>query len=270
MKQWWHLEIEDAAKSLDSDLSSGLTSQEAQGRLNKYGPNQLKEAKKYSALGIFFGQFEDFIIWVLIGAAIVSGFLKEWVDALAIIAIVILNAILGFIQEYRAEKSLAALKKLSSPTSKVVRDRRHEVIASAQLVPGDIIELEAGDNVPADGRVVWLTSNFGVQEASLTGESTPVMKTTLALEEKDIPLADRANMVYMGTSVSSGKARAVVTETGMETELGRIAGMIQEIERESTPLQKKLEQFGKWIVYLCFVLVGMVFLLGWLRRGKDY
>jgi Ca2+-transporting ATPase len=268
MKQWWHLEIEDAAKSLDSNLSSGLTSQEASVRLEKYGPNQLKEVKKYSALSIFFGQFKDFIIWVLIGAAIVSGFLKEWVDALAIIAIVILNAILGFIQEYRAEKSLAALKKLSSPTSKVIRDRRHEVIASAQLVPGDIIELEAGDNVPADGRVVWLTSNFGVQEASLTGESTPVMKTTLALEEKDIPLADRANMVYMGTSVSSGKARAVVTETGMETELGRIAGMIQEIERESTPLQKKLEQFGKWIVYLCFVLVGMVFLLGWLRGGK--
>jgi len=268
MKQWWHLSVEDATKALGSDLSSGLTSQESQGRLNKYGPNQLKEAKKYSALRILFGQFEDFIIWVLIGAAIVSGFLKEWVDALAIIAIVILNAILGFIQEYRAEKSLAALKKLSSPTSKVVRDRRHEVIASAQLVPGDIIELEAGDNVPADGRVVWLTSNFGVQEASLTGESTPVMKTTLALEEKDIPLADRANMVYMGTFVSSGKARAVVAETGMETELGKIAGILQEIERESTPLQKKLEQFGKWIVYLCFVLVGMVFLLGWLRGGK--
>jgi P-type Ca2+ transporter type 2C len=268
MKQWWHQDVEDAAKSLDSNLSSGLTSQEASIRFEKYGPNQLKEAKKYSALSIFFGQFKDFIIWVLIGAAIVSGFLQEWIDALAIIAIVILNAILGFIQEHRAEKSLAALKKLSSPTSKVIRDRRREVIASAQLVPGDIIELEAGDNVPADGRVVWLTSNFGVQEASLTGESTPVMKTALALEEKDIPLGDRANMVYMGTFVSSGKARAVVTETGMETELGRIAGMIQEIERESTPLQKKLEQFGKWIVYLCFVLVGMVFLLGWLRGGK--
>lgn len=268
MKQWWHLDIEDATKSLDSNLSFGLTSQEASIRFEKYGPNQLKEAKKYSALSIFFGQFEDFIIWVLIGAAVVSGFLKEWVDALAIIAIVILNAVLGFIQEYRAEKSLAALKKMSSPTSKVIRNGRREVIASAQLVPGDIIELEAGDNVPADGRITWLTSNFGVQEASLTGESTPVMKTALALEERDIPLADRANMVYMGTSVSSGKARAAVTETGMETELGKIAGMIQEIERESTPLQRKLEQFGKWIVYLCFVLVGMVFLLGWLRGGK--
>jgi len=268
MKQWWNLEVEEVIKNLGSNSVSGLTSDEASVRLQKHGPNQLKEAKKYSALGIFLGQFNDFIIWVLIGAAVVSGFLKEWIDAIAIIAIVILNAILGFIQEYRAEKSLAALKKLSSPTSKVIRDGRREVIASSQLGPGDIIELEAGDNVPADGRVVWLTSNFGVQEASLTGESTPVMKTTLLLEEKDVLLGDRANMVYMGTSVSSGKARAAVTETGMETELGKIAGMIQEIERESTPLQKKLEQFGKWIVYLCFVLVGLVFLLGWLRGGK--
>ncbi len=270
-KQWWHLEVEEALKSLDTDLGEGLSSQEAAVRIERYGPNQLKEVKKYSALGIFLGQFEDFIIWVLIGAAIVSGFLREWVDALAIIAIVILNAILGFIQEYRAEKSLAALKKLSAPTSKVIRDGRRSVVASVQLVPGDVIELEAGDNVPADGRGVWLTSNFGVQEASLTGESTPVMKTVLALEEKDIALADRANMVYMGTSAVSGKGRVVITETGMQTELGKIAGMLSEIERESTPLQKKLEQFGKWIVYLCFVLVGMVFLLGLLRgvRSKE-
>ena len=268
-KQWWHLSAEQAVKSLGGDLSGGLTSQEAAARVEKYGPNQLKEAKKYSALRLFFGQFEDFIVWVLIGAAIVSGFLQEWVDALAIIAIVILNAILGFIQEHRAEKSLAALKKLSSPTSKIIRDGKHDVIASAQLVPGDIIELEAGDNVPADGRIVWLTSNFAAQEASLTGESTPVMKTALALEEKEVLLADRANMVYMGTSVASGKAKAVITETGMQTELGKIAGMIQEIERESTPLQKKLEQFGKWIVYLCFALVAIVFLLGLLRSGRT-
>ncbi len=136
------------------------------------------------------------------------------------------------------------------------------------LVPGDLIELEAGDHIPADSRLFWLTSNFSTQEASLTGESTPVLKTVLALEEKDIPLADRANMVYMGTSVASGKAKAIVVDTGMRTELGNIAGMIQEIEHEITPLQKKLEEFGKWIVYLCFVLVGLVFLLEWLRGGK--
>ena len=268
MTQWWQQNIEEITKSLSTDLSGGLTSQEAAARLGKYGPNQLEEKKGISPWSIFLAQFEDFIIWVLIGAALVSGFLQEWVDALAIIAIVILNAILGFIQEYRAEKSLAALKKLSSPTSKVIRDGQHAVISSFELVPGDIIELEAGDNVPADARMVWLTANFAVQEASLTGESTPVTKTTAALEKKDVPLADRANMVYMGTSVASGKARAIVAETGMQTELGKIAGMIQEISRDTTPLQKKLEQFSKWIVYLCFVLVGLVFVMGVLRGGK--
>lgn len=282
MTNWWHLDTQGTIKRLETDSSKGLSLQEAKLRLEKYGPNQLKEKKGPSPLSIFLGQFQDFIVWVLIGAALVSGFLKEWVDAFAIIAIVILNAILGFIQEYRAEKSLAALKKLSSPTSKVIRDGQHNIIPSGELVPGDLIELEAGDNIPADSRLIWITSNFGVQEASLTGESTPVLKTILALsqramvglpiaqamEEKEIPLADRANMAYMGTSVSSGKARAVVAETGMQTELGKIAGMIQEIEQESTPLQKKLEQFGKWIVYLSFILVGLVFLLEWLRGGK--
>lgn len=268
MKNWWHLDIKEISMALETDLSNGISSGEAKIRLDKYGPNQLKEKKGRSPLSIFLEQFWDFIIWVLIGAALVSGFLKEWVDAFAIIAIVVLNAILGFIQEYRAEKSLAALKKLSSPTSKVIRNGQHNIIPSGELVPGDLIELEAGDNIPADSRLVWLSSNFGVQEASLTGESNPVLKTSLALEEKEIPLADRANMVYMGTSVSSGKARAVVAGTGMQTELGKIAGMIQDIERESTPLQKKLEQFGKWIVYLCFILVGLVFLLEWLRGGN--
>lgn len=268
MTNWWQIDIPEVEKSLNTNLSNGLSLGEAKVRLEKYGPNQLKEKKGRSPLSIFLEQFQDFIVWILIGAALVSGFLKEWVDAIAIIAIVILNAILGFIQEYRAEKSLAALKKLSSPTSKVIRDGQHGVISSGELVPGDLIELEAGDNVPADSRLIWLTSNFGVQEASLTGESTPVLKTNLALEEKEIPLADRANMVYMGTSVSSGKARALVCETGMQTELGKIAGMIQEIEQEATPLQKKLEQFGKWIVVLCFILVGLVFALGLLRGGK--
>ncbi len=268
MTQWWQLDVEKAAGLLDSNLSTGLTSGQVADKLQRFGHNRIEGAKGPSPLAIFLSQFEDFIIWVLIGAAIVSGFLQEWVDAIAIIAIVILNAILGFIQEYRAEKSLAALKKLASPTSRVIRDGQHAVISSFELVPGDIIELEAGDNIPADGRVVRLTANFAAQEASLTGESTPVAKTLSPLKEKDVALADRANMVYMGTSAASGKAGAVVVETGMQTELGKIAGMIQEIHRDSTPLQKKLEQFGKWIVYLCFVLVGLIFLLGVLRGGK--
>lgn len=266
--KFYNLTVEETGRILETNLEAGLKQEEAQARLQKFGPNQLKEKKPISPLSIFFGQFNDFIVWVLIGAGLVSGFLKEWVDALAIIAIVILNAILGFIQEYRAEKSLAALKKLSSPTSKIIREGQHDIVASNELVPGDLIELEAGDNIPADSRIIWLTSNFGVQEASLTGESTPVMKTAFALEGKEIPLADRANMVYTGTSVSSGKARAIICGTGMQTELGKIAGMIQGIDREATPLQKKLEEFGKWIVYLCFVLVGFVFLLEWLRGGQ--
>jgi Ca2+-transporting ATPase len=267
MEPWWHLDAEHVARELGTDLSSGLSSGAAASRLEQYGRNQLQEAAKRSPWSIFLDQFKDFIIWILIAAAVVSGFLQEVVDALAIVTIVILNAILGFVQEYRAEKSLAALKKLSAPTTKVIRDGQHAVLPAEELVPGDLVELEAGDSVPADGRVSWLTANFGAQEASLTGESTPVLKTAAALEEQDVPLADRANMVYLGTSISSGRATAVVTETGMQTELGKIAGMIQEIEREATPLQRKLEQFGRLIVYVAFVLVALVFVLQWYRGG---
>ena len=208
------------------------------------------------------------MIGVLIAAALVSGFLKEWVDAVAILAIVILNAILGLVQEYRAEKSLAALKRLSAPAAKVTRDCSARLIPARELVPGDLVEVEAGDHIPADSRVTWHTSNFAVQEASLTGESTPVNKTDIALEEKDIPLAERANILYLGTAVVSGKARAFVVETGMQTELGRIAGLIQGITKETTPLQRKLEQFSKVLVYLCFFLVAIVFGLEILRGGK--
>ena len=267
-QQFYRLTAEETARELRTDPRSGLTAGEARRRFEEVGPNQLQGKEGISALGLLIDQFKDFIIWVLIGAALVSGFLQEWIDAVAIVAIVVLNALMGFIKEYRAEKSLAALKRLSSPTAKVIRDGRHEVIDSPELVPGDLIELEAWDHVPADSRLVWLTSNFSVQEASLTGESTPVAKTIRPLLEKDVPLADRANMAYLGTSVSSGKARAIVAVTGMGTELGKIAGMIQEIEREATPLQKKLERFGKWLVYACFALVGLVFVMGLLRGEK--
>lgn len=267
-KTFYNVTVEEAAGILKSNFQKGLKAEEAKNRLKEYGPNQLQEKKGISPLAIFVGQFKDFIIWILIAAALISGFLQEWIDALAIIAIVIVNAVLGFIQEYRAEKSLSALKKLSNPISKVIRDGQHQAIPSSELVPGDVVEVEAGDSIPADSRLLWISANFGVQEASLTGESTPVVKTTRALEEKDIPLADRANMVYMGTSVASGKAKALVVYTGMQTELGKIADLVQTIGHETTPLQKKLDEFGKWIVYLCFVMVGMVFLLGWLRGGK--
>ncbi|MGD0783567.1 MAG: HAD-IC family P-type ATPase, partial [Candidatus Aminicenantales bacterium] len=268
MNDWWHLESEEAARALATDSRAGLSPEEARGRLGRFGPNRLQETKGTGPLRMFLEQFADFMIWVLIGAALVSGFLQEWVDALAIIAIVILNALLGFIQEFRAEKSLQALKRMAAPFSRVIRSVERISLPSVEIVPGEVIELEAGDRVPADARVVWQTPNFAVAEAALTGESTPVLKTRRALNEADVPLADRANMLYMGTSVVGGKARALVVETGMATELGRIAGLIQAVEREATPLQKRLEQFGKWIIIACFVLVGIVFGVNLLRGGR--
>lgn len=266
--RFWTMSPEVIASRFDSDPKRGLTSDQAADLLQQYGYNQLQETRGRSPLKVLLDQFKSFLIWVLVAAAIISGFLGEWVDALAIIAIVILNAILGFIQEYRAEKSLAALKKMAAPMARVIRDGELKQVPAREIVPGDLLELEAGDHVAADARVIYHTTNFAVHEAALTGESTPVFKTSVELEGEDIPLADRANMVYAGTSVSSGKARALVVATGMATELGQIARMIQEISLETTPLQRKLEQFGRWIVYLCFFLVVLIFLLEWLRGGE--
>jgi P-type Ca2+ transporter type 2C len=268
MDSHWKLETDELAKQVQTDTTKGLDIEEAEKRLKQYGPNQLAAKQGRSPWSIFFAQFNSIIIWILFAAAIVSGFLKEWVDSLAICGIIILNSILGFIQEFRAERSLAALKELSSPSTRVIRGGKSLSVPSGEIVPGDLVELEAGDKVPADSRLVYTTGNFATQEASLTGESVPVNKTSHPIREDEVPLADRINMVYMGTSVVSGKARAIVVSTGMQTELGRIADMIQEIQEDSTPLQKRLEQFGKWIVVLCLVLVAMVFILGYLRGGK--
>ena len=268
MEKYWKLETEELAKEVQTSAETGLTAEEAEDRLKQYGLNQLAAKKGRSPWSILLAQFNSIIIWILFAAAIISGFLKEWVDSLAICGIIVLNSVLGFIQEFRAEKSLAALKKLSSPSSRIIRGGRSISIPSENIVRGDMLELEAGDKVPADSRLIYTTGNFATQEASLTGESVPVNKTSHPIREDEISLADRINMVYMGTSVVSGKARALVVATGMQTELGKIAGMIQEIKEDSTPLQKRLEQFGKWIVVICLVLVAMVFILGYLRGGK--
>jgi len=264
---WWRKEAEEIAKRLETDLEHGLGAAQAAQKRQQHGPNQLKQAPPVSPWTLFLGQFKGVVIWVLIAAAIVSGIAGEWVDTLIIFAIVVLNAVMGFVQEYRAEKSLAALKKLASPKAKVLRDGKHQVIPSKKLVPGDIIELEAGDNVPADARLFWITSHTTVQEASLTGESTAVSKSVETLPKEEVALGDRVNMVYMGTSVTNGRARAIVTGTGMDTELGHIAGMMSNIVDDATPLQEKLERFGKKLVVVCLILVGLVFVLGWLHGG---
>jgi len=265
MNEWWHLNARAAAEKLGTDAENGLTTEAVAERILRFGKNQLEEKKGKTPFQLFTDQFKNFIIWVLIGAAGVSGFLQEWVDAIAIVGIVIVNAVLGFIQEFRAEKSLAALRRLSSPNSKVIRNGQLQLIASAEIVPGDLVEVEAGDYIPADCRVVYATGNFSTHEASLTGESTPVSKSADPIDKESVPLADRSNMLYMGTSVVSGKGRALVTSAGMQTELGRIAGMIQKIEDHTTPLQRKLEEFGRIIVYIAFFLVGIIFLIGFLR-----
>ena len=267
MEHWWQQDTDTVAQTLNSHIKKGLTTQQVLELHQQHGLNELQQAESAPAWKLFLSQFTGFMVWVLMGAAVISVLSKEWADAGIILAIILLNGILGFVQEFRAEKSLNALKQLASPMSRVTRNGRHQMLPSSELVPGDLIELEAGDNIPADGRLVWLTAHCAVQEASLTGESTAVTKSTEPLDE-DVPLADRVNMAYMGTSVSNGRARVLVTATGMNTELGKIADMMDTIEEEMTPLQKKLEHFGKVIVWVCMVLVTLVFVLG-LMHGED-
>ncbi len=264
MENYWQLNIQELEKTLTSDLSRGLSSFEANERLKKYGFNQLVEKKGTSGLAIFLGQFSGFIVWILLSAALVSGLLREWLDAIAILAIIIINAVLGFIQEFRAEKAIAALKKLSAPAAKVVRDGELKIIPAKELVPGDLIQIEAGDHIPADGRLIQV-AYFQTLEASLTGESVPIEKYSEELNFEEIPLAERKNAIYLGTQAVSGKAKAIVVNTGMNTELGKIAEMIEEAGKEATPLQQRLSRLGKWLVYFCLGIVIIIFFLGIIR-----
>jgi len=268
MPSLWHtLTTEALEQELQSDIDTGLTASEAQLRLATIGPNELPEAAPPSPLKIFLSQFANLIVWVLIGAAAVSGLLQEWIDAVAILAIVVLNAILGFVQEFRAERSLVALKQLSVATARVIRDDTVQAIPASQVVPGDLIQIEAGDRVPADSRVVYATG-LQAQEASLTGESTPVAKSAELIPQAEVLLGDRHNMLFMGTIIVSGKGRALVTATGSQTELGKIAALIHreaQAEQEETPLQRRLEHLGHTLLWLSLGIVGVVFLLGVLR-----
>ena len=267
-ESWHALESGEVARRLDSDLRAGLTGAEAAGRLVIHGTNELPEAPPPSPFQILLSQFSSLIIWVLIGAAVVSGLLQEWVDVGAIVAIVLLNALLGFVQEYKAERSLAALKRLSIVTARVLRDGVVHVVPAHDLVPGDLILVEAGDHIPADARLVSV-AHLRMQEATLTGESTPVEKSATRLSAPDLPIADRSNMLFLGTDVVGGKASALVIATGPRTELGRIASMLQRAEREPTPLQRRLGQLGNMLIYLSLAIVSLVFGLGVLR-GEPF
>jgi len=260
------LETDNIVKQLNSSLD-GLTNDEARKRLNEYGPNELMEKKKKTAIAMFLDQFKDFMILILIGAAVISGFIGELSDTIAIIVIVVINAVIGFIQEYRAEKAMDALKKMAAYTATVIRDGVHTSIAASELVPGDIVVLEAGRIVPADMRLLE-TFNLKVEEAALTGESIPVEKQCDALSDKSLPLGDRKNMAFKGTVVSYGRGLGIVVATGMDTELGKIASMLQGEEEVKTPLQKRLVIFGKRLAIAVLVICAIVFGFG-VFRGEP-
>ncbi len=267
MNVWHTKEGGDAITLLKTSSMVGLSTGEAKRRLSEQGPNKFAEAEIISPVSLFLSQFNDFMIWVLIAAAVIAGlFLKEMVDAIAIFVILFLNATLGFVQEYRAEKAMEALKKMTAPTARVIRGGKESVIAAEDIVVGDIILLEAGDSVPADGRIIDCAV-FYIDEASLTGESLPEAKTAEGLSDESLALGNRRNMLYMGTSVKSGRAKAVVTATGRLTEMGKIAESIMASD-EKTPLQVELKKVGKTIALICLLICAIVFGVGaW--GGKD-
>src|SRR5659263_46520 len=259
LNKYYSRDIKSVLGSMGTS-TEGLTEQDAIARLNKYGLNEIIEEKKVSRLEMLLSQFKSFLIIILLAAAIVSALLGEIADSIIILLIVILSGILGFLQEYRAQNAINALKQMAAPTVRFVRDGRESIIPATKIVPGDIIFLLTGDGIPADSRLIEAI-NLEMDEASLTGESVPVPKKTDPLKE-ELPIADRNNMAYMGTSVSYGRGKAVVTATGMQTELGKIAGMLEKIEREKTPLQEGLDRLGKLIGIITLVVVGVVSILG--------
>lgn len=259
--------IEQVLTDAKVEPHQGLSASEIVTRRERFGLNQLAEAPSEPWWMKFLSQFNDVVVWILLVAAVISGVMGEWTDTAAIAAIVLLNAVLGYFQEERAERALAALQSLAAPLAKVIRDGRLATVPAIELVPGDIVELEAGDNVPADVRLLQAYA-VRVQEASLTGESVPVEKQADVVLPTETSLADRRNMAYMSTVLANGQGRGVVIAIGMETEIGRIAGLLQHYEREPTPLQKQLAKVGQSLVVVCLVLVGVIFLLSMLRGEK--
>jgi len=255
------------AAALGSDIARGLDPSQVSALRSRYGANQLEQAPPVPMWKRFLGQFKEIVIWILIVAAIIAAAMGEVADAIAILAIVLLNGIVGFIQEEKAEQALAALRKLSSPNAKVVRGGKAQQIPAAELLPGDYIELEAGDYVPADARLISAAS-LQTQEAALTGESSPVEKDPGVTLPEQTPLAERSNIVYSGTVVTKGKAAALVVATGMQTELGNIAGLLARQPPEPTPLQRRLAELGRVLVVVCLALVAVVFVLQLVRGGE--
>lgn len=268
-RAWHALSIDEAIKELETDGSRGLSEAESRKRLEKAGPNALPEPKGSGAWGLFLGQFKSLVIWLLIVAGIVSALLGEGVDAAAILIIVFLNAAVGFYQEYSAGKSIDALRKMTAPSAKVRRDGAARTVAASGVVPGDLIEFESGDLIPADARLLS-ADELRCVESALTGESEAAAKSPAPLPAKDLPLGDRADMVFMGTSVAAGSGKAIVVGTGMATEIGRIAGLLEASKEEATPLQKRLDSLGRSLVWMALGLVALMFGLGLIRGMEPF
>jgi Ca2+-transporting ATPase len=265
--EWQALSSTDALQLLNSDGQRGLSRAEAKRRLNLYGSNELPRLARASALRLFAAQFTDLLVLLLLAAIVVSLALQEWLDAGAIGAILVLNAALGFVQEYRAERALEALERLAAPLATVIRDGEPLVIEGKQLIPGDLIQLNAGDIVPADGRLI--ASEFlQLQEASLTGESFPEEKQSDEPLPEAIPLGDRTNMVYATTQVTRGNGRAVVTATGGQTQAGHLALLVKSSRRRATPLQRRLGEAARWLIAAALSLSLLLFIIG-LLRGQE-
>ena len=263
---WFALSGDEVLQQLETDQNDGLTASEVARRREQFGHNALAQTPPVPAWKKLLSQFKELVIGILIVAAVISGIVGEWSDTAAILAIVVMNGVIGFLQEEKAGRALAALQGMSSPMAKVIRDGKLQSVPASELVPGDRIELEAGDNVPADARILKAFT-FRVQEAALTGESVPVDKSAEVALSPSTPLGDRRNMVYLGTMVAAGRADAVVVATGMDTELGHIAGLLQRAELEPTPLQRRLAGLGKVLIMVCLVIVSIIFALQLLRGG---
>ena len=272
-KNWFNKEVKDVEKELETSQEKGLSSEEVSKRREKYGLNQLKEKKKKSLLVRFLDQFKDFSIIILIIAAIVSGFVgvaeEEGItDTIIILIVVILNAVIGVTQESKAEKSLEALQKLTDHASKVIRDGNVTVVPAKELVPGDIVVLDTGDYIPADLRIIEAV-NLKAQEASLTGESVPVEKTTEKIDGEEVGIGDRTNMLFSSSLVTYGRGKGIVVETGMTTEVGKIAEMINETEEQITPLQQKLNKLGKTLGITAIIICVVIFIIGLFQQKEP-
>ncbi len=269
MKQYFNWTVAKTAQDLEVDLSSGLSSAEVSARSLAHGPNRLEGGKEKSLFQMALEQLKDFLVLILMAAAVISIFLGEALEGIVILAIVVLNTILGVYQENKASNALKALKEMASPHAKVLRNGQVIEIASSEVVPGDVVILEAGDYIPADLRLVE-TINLKIDEAALTGESVPVEKDASAELAEDASLGDRINSAYMGTVITYGRGRGIITDIGMQTQMGKIAGMLSDSDDEDTPLQKKLDSLGKLLGIVCLAICGVIFLLGLLRGMKVF